>query len=172
VWDRKKGLKFKTPSKKIELVSSMLEDNGLPSFPAYEPPKSPPEGHYRLLTGKVAIHTQGTSINNTLLNELQPENTLWINTDEARKLGIKTGDAVEVASTNSVQKVKASVTDFIHPEAVYTLHGFGREIPFQTRAYKKGMRDNTLMGGLLTVAVGGNCPITDCFVKVRKASQS
>jgi thiosulfate reductase/polysulfide reductase chain A len=61
------------------------------------------------------------------------------------------------------------VTDLIHPEVVYTLHGFGREVPLQTRAYKKGMRDNALMGGLLKVAVGGNCPITDCFVKVKKA---
>jgi thiosulfate reductase / polysulfide reductase chain A len=171
LWDRKKGLKFKTPSKKFELVSSMLEQNGIPSFPPYEPTKSPPKGSYRLLTGKVAIHTQGTSINNALLNELQPENTLWINAQEANKLGIKTGDLVEVSSNSAVQTVKASVTDFIHPEAVYTLHGFGREIPLQTRAYKKGMRDNTLMGGLLTVAIGGNCPITDCFVKIRKASK-
>jgi thiosulfate reductase/polysulfide reductase chain A len=62
------------------------------------------------------------------------------------------------------------VTDFIHPTAVYTLHGYGREIPLQSRAFKKGMRDNTLMKGLLTVAVGGNCPITDCFVKIRKLS--
>jgi thiosulfate reductase/polysulfide reductase chain A len=61
------------------------------------------------------------------------------------------------------------VTDHIHPEAVYTLHGYGREIPLQTRAYKKGMRDNTLMKGLLRVAIGDNCPITDCFVTVKKA---
>ena len=92
LWDRNKGLKFKTPSGKIEFVSSMLEENGVPSFPPYESPKAPPEGHYRLLTGKIAIHTQGTSINNLYLNELQPENTLWINTNEAKKLGIKTGD--------------------------------------------------------------------------------
>jgi thiosulfate reductase/polysulfide reductase chain A len=171
VWDRKKGLKFKTPSKKIELVSSMLEDNGIPSFPPYKSPASPPEGYYRLLTGKIAIHTQGTSINNALLNELQAENTLWINTQEAKKLGVKTGDLLEVSGKGSVQTVRASVTDFIHPEAVYTLHGFGREIPFQTRSYKKGMRDNALMGGLLTVAIGGNCPITDCFVQVQKAQE-
>ncbi|MBI4965848.1 MAG: molybdopterin-dependent oxidoreductase [Desulfomonile tiedjei] len=170
LWDRSDGLKFKTPSGKIEFVSSMLQDSGLPSFPPYESPKSPPKGHYRLLTGKIAIHTQGTTLNNLYLNELQPENTLWINTNEAKKLGIKTGDTVEVSSNGCVQTVKASVTDFIHPDAVYTLHGFGREIPQQTRAYKRGMRDNTLMGGLLTVAVGGNCPITDCFVRVKKAS--
>ena len=168
LWDRKDGLQFKTPSKKIEFVSSMLEKNGIPSFPPYESPKKPPPGHYRLVTGKNALHTQGTSLNNLYLNEVQSENTLWINTDEAEKLGIETGDLVEVSNGDTVQTVKASVTDYIHPQAVFTLHGYGREIPLQTRAYRKGMRDNTFMKGQLTVAVGGNCPITDCFVKVEK----
>lgn len=170
LFDRKKSLPFKTPSKKLEFVSSMLEDNGIPSFPAYTPAPSPPEGQYRLITGKVAVHTQGTSLNNIYLNELQSENRLWINGKEAEKLGLKAGDAVEVSNGDVVEQAKLAVTEFIHPEVVYTLHGFGRQVPLQTRAYKKGMRDNTLMKGLLKVAVGGNCPITDCFVKVRKAS--
>jgi len=169
LWDRKDGLKFKTPSKKIEFVSSMLEENGIPSFPPYEPPKKPPEGCYRLVTGKIALHTQGTSLNNPYLNELQSENSLWINANEAKKLGISDGDIVEVSCDGIKQHAKASISEFIHPEVVYTLHGYGREIPLQTRAYKKGMRDNTLMKGLLKVAVGGNCPITDCFVSIRKA---
>lgn len=170
MWDRKDGLKFKTPSKKIEFVSSMLEENGIPSFPPYESPKEPPDGFFRLTTGKTAVHTQGTTLNNPYLNEIQPENSLWINTAEADKMGIKSGDTVEISADGVAQTIKAYVTDFIHPTAVYTLHGYGREIPLQSRAFKKGMRDNTLMKGLLTVAVGGNCPITDCFVKIRKLS--
>lgn len=170
IWDRQDGLKFKTPSKKIEFLSSMLENSGIPSFPAYQSPKEPPEGFFRFTTGKIAIHTQGTSLNNPYLNEIQSENTLWINTQEAKKLGINTGDTIEVSSYGVVQTIKAYVTDYIHPKVVYTLHGYGREIPLQSRAFKKGMRDNTLMKGLLKVAVGGNCPMTDCFVKVRKLS--
>ncbi|MFH0824703.1 MAG: molybdopterin-dependent oxidoreductase [Pseudomonadota bacterium] len=167
--DRENGLRFKTPSKKLEFVTSMLENNGLESFPPYQSPKAPPAGHYRFLTGKVAVHTQGTSLNNIYLNEIQSENTLWINTAEAEKLGIKTGDVVEVSAGGVTQTIKAVLTDLIHPQAVYTLHGYGREIPLQTRAFRRGMRDNTLMKGLLTPAFGGNCPITDCFVQVRKA---
>ncbi len=171
LFDRKRSLPFKTPSKKFEMVSSMLEDNGIPSFPPYESPQPPPEGHYRLITGKVAVHTQGTSLDNIYLNELLSENSLWINSKEAQKLGLKAGDGVEVCNGDVVERGKLAVTEFIHPEVVYTLHGFGRQVPLQTRAYKKGMRDNTLMKGLLKVAVGGNCPIGDCFVKVRKASK-
>ena len=147
----------------------MLEDNGIPSFPPYVSPKSPPEGQYRLVTGKIATHTQGTSLNNPLLNEVQSENTLWINSGEAKKLGIKTDDLVEVSAGGVTHTIKANVTDFIHPEAVFTLHGYGREIPLQTRCYQKGMRDNTLMKGLLKMTIGGNCPMTDCFVTVKKA---
>lgn len=168
LWDRKTSLKFNTPSGKIELVSTMLEKAGIQSFPPYESPAAPPEGHYRLVTGKIAVHTQGTSLNNLYLNELQSENSLWINSGEAAKLGIKSGDLVEVSSHGVTQTIKAQVTDFIHPQVVFTLHGYGREIPLQTRAFRKGMRDNTLMKGLLTVAPGGNCPITECFVTVRK----
>jgi len=169
LWDRKESLKFKTPSKKIEFVSSMLEENGIPSFPPYEPPTKPPEGCYRLITGKIALHTQGTTLNNPYLNELQSENSLWINAKEAKKLSISNGDMVEVSCNGTKQQAKASVSEFIHPGVVYTLHGYGRQIPLQTRAYQKGMRDNTLMKGLLKVSIGGNCPITDCFVSIRKA---
>ena len=37
LWDRKEALKFKTPSGKIEFVSSLMEKNGFPSFAKYEP---------------------------------------------------------------------------------------------------------------------------------------
>jgi len=77
---------------------------------------------------------------------------------------------VEVSANGVTQTVRASVTDYIHPEAVYTLHGFGRDVPQQTRAFDRGMRDNTLMKGLLQVSVGGNCPIAECFVKIEPAS--
>jgi thiosulfate reductase/polysulfide reductase chain A len=168
LFDRKKDLLFKTPSKKLEFVSSMLEENGIPSFPPYESPEPPPEGNFRLITGKVAVHTQGTTLNNRYLNEIQSENRLWINSDEAKKLGIEDKDLLEVSCDGVAQTVRAAVSDYIHPEVVYTLHGYGREIPFQTRAYKKGMRDNIFMKGLLQVTVGGNCPIASCFVRVRK----
>lgn len=168
LFDRKTALDFKTPSKKLEFVSSMLEENGIPSFPPYMRPQSPPEGRYTLITGKIAVHTQGTTLNNVYLNEIQSENRLWMNTGEAKKLGIEDGELVEVACDGVSQKVRAAVTDYIHPEVVYTLHGYGREIPLQTRAYKKGLRDNIFMKGLLKVAVGGNCPTADCLVTVRK----
>ena len=98
LWDRKEGLKLKTPSKKIELRSSLLEDAGFASFPAYEPMPVLADGDFRLITGRSALHTHVSTQNNPYLNELLSENVLWINTKRAAALGIKNGDLVTVAS--------------------------------------------------------------------------
>lgn len=168
-WDRKEGLKFATPSGKLEVISEKLEKNGIPSFAPYESPVKPDKGSFKLITGKIAVHTQGrTTANNPYLNEIVSENNLWINTKEAKKLGIGDGDTVEVSSNGVSQKIKAKLTDHIHPEAVYMLHGFGDTVPIRTRSYGKGGNDVRLMKGLLKVSVGGNCPLTECIVTVKK----
>jgi thiosulfate reductase/polysulfide reductase chain A len=170
IWyDRKDGLKFNTPSKKLEIISSKLEKEGIPSFIPYESPEKPPEGSFRLVTSKVAVHTQGrTTLNNPILSEIFNENPLWINTSEAKKLGIKDGDNIDVSANNVVQKMTAKVVDYIHPEAVFMLHGFADSVPLRTRSFK-GASDVKLQSGLLKTPVGGNCPLTECMVTVRKA---
>ncbi|MEW6274325.1 MAG: molybdopterin-dependent oxidoreductase [Bacillota bacterium] len=165
-WDRKDGLKFKTPSGKIEFVSSLFENNGIPSFPAYEPVSPPEEGAFRLMIGRSVVHTHVSTQNNPLLNELVPENVLWINTREAEKLGIKDGQMVEVSSSRGSETIRAFVTDLIHPEAVFMLHGFGRKVPVLTRCYKKGASD-TMLQENVTDMVGGSPALQHVYVKVR-----
>ena len=99
-WDRMKDLKFKTPSKKIEFVSSLLEENGILSFKPYETPKKPKAGTFRLTYGRSPVHTHGRTMNNPILHEIMPENVLWINSGEAEKLGIKNNDLVKVTSND------------------------------------------------------------------------
>jgi thiosulfate reductase/polysulfide reductase chain A len=169
IWDRKEGIRFKTPSGKIELASSLLEQNGFPSFPPYEPVPAPPEGMFRLTVGRNAIHTHGSTQNNAYLNELLPENALWINAGEARKLGIVNGQPVEVSSDRGCGRIKAFTTDLIHPEAVFMLHGFGRTVPVATRCYEKGASDGVLQKNV-TDRVGGSPGFHETFVRVRPAA--
>ena len=173
-WDRLKDLKFKTPSKKIEFVSSRLAESNIESFKPYERPKKPEPGHYRLAFGRSPVHTHGRTINNPVLNEIMPENELWINADEAAKLGISNGDRVQVTSSDGSHSgtIKAHVTEFIHPETVFMVHGFGRKVPWQTRGYNKGLGDYRFETGLLDVydPVGGANALLECFVKVEKAA--
>ncbi len=166
--------KFKTPSGKIEIVSEKLTAAGLPSLKPFEAPEAPPEKDmFRLIYGKVAVHTQGHTINNPLLSEQMPENCLWINSMAARKLGVEDGDLVEVSSAKNgyTGTVKAHVTDFISQEAVYTTHGFGKEIPRQSRSYHSGLSDQKLMVGSLSNwdQAGGCINLCENFVRVRKS---
>ena len=169
LWDRKEGLKFKTPSGKIELVSSLLEQHGFPSFPLYKSVPPPAEGEFRLTVGRCAVHTHISTQNNPYLNELLPENKLWLNTEEASRLGIADGQFVEVSSDHGFGKLRAFVTDFIHPEAVFMLHGFGRQVPATTRCYGKGASDTALQENV-TDMIGGSPGLHETFVRVRPAS--
>ncbi|MBM4284086.1 MAG: molybdopterin oxidoreductase [Deltaproteobacteria bacterium] len=165
--DRQDGLKFLTPSGKIELVSSLLEKAGFSSFPPYEPVAPPPEGQFRLMVGRCAAHTHVSTQNNVLLNELVPENELWIHTKSATRLNVKDGAYVQVGSplgTNG--KIRAKVTDFIHPEAVFMLHGFGKTVPVQTRCYQKGASDALLQENI-SDKIGGSPALDDTLVQVR-----
>ncbi len=171
IWYDRNKLKFPTPSGKIELISKKLEDEGIPSFIPYESPKKPEKGEFRLLFGRTGYQTHGQTTNNPIISELMGTNCLWINTQAAKELGIKDGQEVVVSNKGVTGKIKARVTDFIHPEAVFMLHGYGRSIPFQTRAYKKGLADQVFMKGLLKVwdKAGGSVSLCESFVKVTPA---
>ena len=165
-WDRKDGIKFKTPSGKIEFKSSLLEKSGFKSFSACEPVPEPPDGMFRLIVGRTALHTHIATQNNPYLNEIISENVLWINNNQAGKLGIGDGDTVEVSSNVGSGKIKAKVTDLIHPEAVFMLHGFGHMAKSATRSYNKGLSDAVLQENL-TDRIGGSPALHDTFVRVK-----
>jgi len=165
-WDRAEGLKFKTPSGKIEFRSSLLEDAGFESFPEYETVAPPEEDKFRLVTGRNALHTHCSTQNNPYLNEITPENVLWINTEKAAKLNISNGEMVEVYSSCGSGNIKAYVTDLIHPEAVFMLHGFGHEAKKATRSYNKGINDALLMENKSDM-IGGSPAMHDTFVTVK-----
>jgi len=164
-------IKFKTPSGKIEIISKNLEDNGLQSLKPYQSPKTPPQGQFRLTFGRCALHTQGHTVNNAMLSEQMPENVLWINQQAAAKLGIGNGDRVSVSQNGYAEEITAKVTEMIHPEAVFVIHGFGHKLPIESRAYGKGLADNKFMQGGLDLwdPAGGAIAYQEHFVEVKKA---
>ncbi|MBU0944327.1 MAG: molybdopterin-dependent oxidoreductase [Proteobacteria bacterium] len=168
--------KFATPSGKIEMISKKLTDAGLPSLKEYESPLKPEKGMFRLVYGRSAVHSHGHTTNNPLLNELMPKNSLWINTRVANKLGIANGDLVDVAAEDNsyTGTMNAHVVDYIHPEAVYMVHGFGKHIPLQSRSYHAGVSDQKLMVGKLDDwdQAGGAINLCESFVHVRRSVQN
>lgn len=172
LYRKRNELKFKTPSGKIEITSARLEDQGLPSLKPYETPASPKEGEFRITFGRCAVHTQGHTVNNPMLCEQMPENVLWLNKGVAEKMKIADGEEVEVSSSGHSGRIKAKLTDFIHPEAVFMVHGFGHTLPTESRALGKGILDNAFMPGGLDVwdRAGGGLAMQEHFVRVRKVA--
>ena len=166
----RKSLNFKTPSGKIEVINEKWDSQGFPSLKPYQSPQTP-EGSLRLIFGRCALHTQGHTVNNPLLNEAMPENDLWIHPDKAAEIGVSQGDLVEVVNGEYSAVIKANVTDLIHPECAFMIHGFGHKLPVESRAYGKGAADNELMTGGLSKwsPAGGALSMQENFIQVKKA---
>ena len=167
-WDRHDGIKFKTPSGKIEFKSSLLEDAGFESFPAYKSVPKLPENQFRLVVGRVALHTHISTQNNPYLNEICPENVLWINSQRAASLGIKDGDILDISSTAGSGNIKAHVTDLIHPEAVFMLHGFGHQARTASRSFNKGLADGLIQENVSDM-IGGSPALHHTIVNLKAA---
>jgi thiosulfate reductase/polysulfide reductase chain A len=99
-----------------------------------------------------------------------PENVLWINKQAAEKLDIDDGDRVSVRRDGYAEEITAKVTEMIHPEAVFVVHGFGHRLPVESRAYGKGLADNKFMHGGLDLwdPAGGAIAYQEHFVEVKK----
>jgi thiosulfate reductase/polysulfide reductase chain A len=170
----RKELTLPTPSGQIEIESEILKQAGLASLPTYAAKEAPTGGDFTLLFAKTATLAHGQSLNNPLLNERAPEQVLWIHPDRARPLGIADGDEVEINGGGSYTgRLRAKVTPWIHPEAVFMLHGYGATVSLATRALGLGVADQRLQHGRLYDfdPAGGGCAMTETIVNVRPAVQ-
>lgn len=163
--------RFKTPSGKIELYSQMLASSGHDSLPRYTPPDESPEGFYRLLYGRGPAHTFGRTVNNPLLFELMPENSVWVNPITAANRGLKNGDYVRLRNTDGVtsNRVRVRVTERIGPNEVYMIHGFGHSAKGLRLANGVGASDTTLMSTVKIDPIMGGTGMRSNFVTFEQA---
>jgi formate dehydrogenase (coenzyme F420) alpha subunit len=124
---------FKTRSGKVELYSEYMESLGYDPMPTYREPAegwiTKPElsAKYPLImiTGtrnRLYHHTQYRNLPS--VRRHYPEPMVEINTETAKQLGIASGDMVTVESPRGNIKIKADVTDKIHPDIVSVPHGW------------------------------------------------
>lgn len=162
---------FDTPTGKVELYSTALEEAGFDPVPKYTPPNPAPNGYFRLLQGRNPLHTFSRTVDIPILNELYPENELWINTKVAKELGLKEGDYVRLLNQDGVKstfKVKVKITGRIRPDCVYMVHGFGNKTKELKRAYGKGASDNELFTTYILDPIMGGTGMRVNFVKIIK----
>ncbi|MBI4918021.1 MAG: molybdopterin-dependent oxidoreductase [Acidobacteria bacterium] len=168
---RKPDHRFLTRSGKIELFSERLAEAGHDPLPAYTPPVQPPPGAFRLILGRKATHTHANSTNNVWLAEFAPSNDLWLNPLAADRLGVASGDLVEVRSDVGVVRLKARVTEEIRPDCVFMLHGFGKKSRTMRLAYDNGACDADVLVTAMD-AVSGNAAFHETFVRVAKVGEA
>lgn len=141
-------LTFRTPSGKIELASSKLKKKGFDAVPKFTQHREIPEGYFRLLFGRAPMHTFGRTTNNRILLEMMPENTVWVNEQAGKKMGLKNGEYVYLQHENGTRShysIKVKLTQRIRHDAVYIVHGFGHTDPRLKGGFQKGVSSNELL---------------------------
>ena len=125
VYEKLSAERLNTASRRIEIINDRWEKAGIASLKPYAAPVSEP-GRYRLAIGGCAIHVEGHTINNRRLFSQMPENALWMHDATARDLGVSDGECVVVSGNGYSAAIKARVSQYMHPQAVFMVRGFGR----------------------------------------------
>jgi anaerobic selenocysteine-containing dehydrogenase len=126
---------FPTPSRKLELHSDTLAAWGWPEYaiPTHAPSHvaqsqlDAANNEFCLVPTfrlPVLIHTR--SNNAKWLNEIAHSNPLWLNPDDAGRLGVHTNDLVRVNTEIGYYVLRAWVTEGIRPGVAACSHHMGR----------------------------------------------
>jgi thiosulfate reductase/polysulfide reductase chain A len=165
---------FPTQSGKIELFSSVLQDLHFDPLPKFTAVEQPPPGFLRLIYGRAPMHSFARSENNSWLNDLMPENQVWINAGVAAGLGIQDGQRVTLENQDGVKSPPIAVraTEGIRKDCAYMVHGFGTEAKALTKAYRKGASDTQLITRVAVDPIMGATGMRVNFVRVLQADRS
>ncbi len=159
---------LKTPSGKVELLSSWLRHNGYEPLPEYEAVMDVPQGFVRLLSGRCPVHTLSRTSGNAWLNHEISENVLWLSPETAAMYGVENSQRVHLESSDgakSVNRIEIMVTPGIRDDCCYTTHGFGNLSPLMSEGYNKGVSVNRLLSRAKKDEVTGVRGLRDIFVR-------
>jgi anaerobic selenocysteine-containing dehydrogenase len=124
---------FPTPSGRLEFYSRTMSEWGWDEFslPTYikshvHPDNLEPGQTILISTFRLPVQIHTRSANAKWLDEIAHTNPLWIHTNHAAKLGVRTGDLLRVETEIGYYVVRAWVTEGIRPGIVACSHHMGR----------------------------------------------
>ncbi len=142
-WDKPYGgIKHRLYGESLKHYQDVMKQKGveeiywrnytaLPTWTNLTFTQSPPEYDLNLISHKKIQFKQSRATFNALLNELEPEQGVEMNTETARARGIGDGDWVQVESHNAITKetkrvqAKAKLIESIRPDTVTMSHHYG-----------------------------------------------
>ncbi|MGM0469527.1 MAG: molybdopterin-containing oxidoreductase family protein [Promethearchaeati archaeon] len=122
-------LTFGTPSGKIEIYAEQLVEDGQ-ALPVYLPPIEAPiesgehKYPYTFVQGHSRFRTHSSYANVDSLLKIEPEPVVEINPNDAKQLGISSGDMVSVFNERAKTVLKAKVSDAVRPRVINIMEGW------------------------------------------------
>ena len=165
---------LRTSGGKVSVFDPSLKSRGIAPLAPFTVKSGLEAGRFRLIAGGCGIHYEGNTLNVPLLNRQMSENVLWMNRSAAESLGIANGDRVRIASEDIEETIAVRLSEFMAPDAVFLVSGFGRSIPAESRAFGKGVSAVGLMrNGWKTKALVSGAPCrAESFVSVFLADKA
>ncbi len=156
---------FATPSRKFSIYHEDIEaaakqtgftEDGGKGMPTYFPVPTHDKMNadmLHLVTFKWNVHTQGRTQSQKFLSEIVHHNPMWIHTSQAARLGVKTGDEVEITTYRphghqmknagqvvGTERITVYVTEGIHPRTVAVSNTLGNLLHGRAANASRGRR--------------------------------
>jgi thiosulfate reductase/polysulfide reductase chain A len=114
------------------------------------------------------MHTMTRTENNAWLDDLMPENQVWISTKNAAMLKLSEGDRVTLENQDGFRsdRIHVRVTERIRDDCAYMVHGFGAVAPKERKAYRRGTGDTKLISRIVVDPIMGGTGMRVNFVRV------
>jgi len=153
---------FKTPSRKFEVRSPQtaqasakvnIPDDGWPHYVPIPAHVNLPADRFHLVSFKWNVHTQARTAAQKFLTEIVHDNPMWMNAAVAARMGVKTGDTVEITTYRpkgrthkptgealGSARLKVLVTQGIHPRVLAVSNSVGQLFGGRAAVAKCGAR--------------------------------
>jgi len=174
-----------TPTKKLEVYSTILREHGYDPLPDFIEPMVSPVSQPKLaekypliiVDARRRFMTQSQCAGLPSIRKKMPHAYVEIHPDTAKEYGIEDSDMVYIETKNGKIKQQAKVTDTIHPKVVCATFGWWQGcpqlgIPQPDPFGPEGSNYSLLISSELSDPISGSYPLNGYLCSIKKAGKA